>query len=388
MISAGKTDSSIKATGPFDLSGWRKWLFLVSILTVIGLLQAVRLYYLYNTSDVEKFSWGLVISWSLAEIYLWGILSIFIVFLVGRIGFDRHKWLRILILHFILGLAFSLVHLAAYVLIFDFFISLFMGEEIGSFWRFSREFSFGIKSKLLYSVLIYFLIAFVTYTARYFRRLRDEERRLANLETKLARAQLEVLKNQLHPHFLFNTLNAITTLIHTHPEAADRIVTKLGELLRISIDSKNINEVPLRNELEFLEKYIDIQRIRFGDRFRVSMDISPDTPDALVPNFVLQPLVENTVKHVLSKSNKECRLRINSFIENKFLVLEVNDNGPGMDYSHSDIFSGNGGLSNLHERLEQLYGENGEINVQNLPEGGLKVKLKLPYMIEQTDSDD
>jgi LytS/YehU family sensor histidine kinase len=153
---------------------------------------------------------------------------------------------------------------------------------------------------------------------------RESERRALNsaqLETRLIEAQLQALQRQLHPHFLFNTLNAIAGLMRSDVDAADRMMDRLGDLLRMTLQTSNIQEVPLKEELELLQKYLDIEQLRFGNRMTVSMTIDPETLDALVPNFLLQPLVENAVRHGIAPHSRLGRLAINAYRESDRLAM-------------------------------------------------------------------
>ena len=222
----------------------------------------------------------------------------------------------------------------------------------------------------------------------YYLRFKERETHSKQLERQLARAQLDVLKMQLHPHFLFNTLQAVSTLMARDVEAADRIILKLCDLLRMSLIRSARQEVTLREELEFLQGYIDIERIRFGDRLEVREEIAQDTLDAMLPSLVLQPLVENAVNHGISRIAAQGKITLKAVIENSSLIIEVRDNGPGLRSEHAKSPS-RLGLSNTRERIERLYGGRGSIELISPEEGGALVRLKIPRVKERTcDEDD
>ena len=209
----------------------------------------------------------------------------------------------------------------------------------------------------------------------YFRQARDREQ----LEARLARAQLQTLKLQLQPHFLFNTLNTITALIGVDPRVAERMVSGLSELLRLSLRNAGEQEVPLSRELELLEHYVEIQQIRFRDRLTVKLEVAPDTMQALVPNFILQPLVENAIRHGIGPRAAPGHVDVRAYRENGSLHLRVADNGVGARARRSEP-SGEGiGLGNTKARLEHLYGSEHAFSAQGGADGGFVVDIVIPF---------
>jgi hypothetical protein len=186
----------------------------------------------------------------------------------------------------------------------------------------------------------------------------ESERRAldsAHLEMRLVEAQLQALQRQLHPHFLFNTLNAIAGLMRTDVDAADRMMDRLGDLLRMTLQTSNIQEVPLKEELELLQKYLDIEQVRFGNRLAVVMTIDPDTLDALVPNFLLQPLVENAVRHGIAPHSRSGRLAVHADRDGERLSIRIVDRGDGVPPHRLTLLNQGVGLANTRARLEHLY---------------------------------
>ncbi len=209
-------------------------------------------------------------------------------------------------------------------------------------------------------------------------RLRAQEMAAAQLETQLARAQLEALRVQLHPHFLFNTLNAISMMARKgETDVVVRMLAGLSDLLRLALSSVGKAEVPLRAELDFLERYLALQQIRFSDRLQVKMDISPEALEARVPSLVLQPLAENAVRHGLSPQNEGGLLEIGAQRSGAELVLSVRDTGVGLPPESER--RGGMGLQNVRARLAVLYPDTHRFTLENHPGGGTLALVTIPF---------
>ena len=209
----------------------------------------------------------------------------------------------------------------------------------------------------------------------YFRQARDREQ----LEARLERAQLQTLKLQLQPHFLFNTLNTITALIGVDPRVAERMVSGLSELLRLSLRNAGEQEVPLSRELELLEHYVDIQQIRFRDRLTVTLEVAPDAMQALVPNFILQPLVENAIRHGIGPRAAPGHVDVRAYRENGSLHLRVADDGVGERIRPYEASREGIGLGNTKARLEHLYGSAHAFSARGGTAGGFVVDIVIPF---------
>jgi LytS/YehU family sensor histidine kinase len=212
----------------------------------------------------------------------------------------------------------------------------------------------------------------------YYSRYREGEVRTAQLSAQLAQAQLQALRMQLHPHFLFNTLNAISTLVHKDPEIADRMIARLSDLLRLTLENIGIQEVRLAKELEFLERYLEIERMRFADRLEVRMQIAPETLDARAPYLILQPLVENAIRHGIAPRAARGCVEIGAERRDGKLVLTVKDDGPGMGATGAKHGVG---ISSTRARLERLYGAAHRFELENGENGGLIVTMELPFQL-------
>jgi ligand-binding sensor domain-containing protein len=212
-----------------------------------------------------------------------------------------------------------------------------------------------------------------------YRRDRDRQLIASQLESKLARAQLQVLEMQLQPHFLFNTLNGIMVLISDDPERASRMIARLSEFLRLALERRDVGEVTLQKELEFLDRYLQIEQLRFGDRLTVTQQIGDDSRDALVPSMILQPLVENAIRHGVSRRRGPAAIRIEAMHTNGSLALLVRDNGAGLGDSNGQEIKEGIGLRNTRARLQQLYGDRYRITLSGAPGGGVDVLLSIPF---------
>jgi LytS/YehU family sensor histidine kinase len=254
-------------------------------------------------------------------------------------------------------------------------------EVLQTGFSWARLFNYIFANHFHEDALTYAAIVSVWYAFDYYDRFRERERQAAELEAHLAQARLQALKTQLHPHFLFNTLNGIAALIYEDPKAAHRMLARLSELLRISFQDVGAQEVPLRCELEFGRRYLELEQIRLGDRLSVNFEIAPETLEACVPNLLLQPLLENAIKHAIAPFSNPGRLCIRSRREIQTLVLEVSDNGPGLG-AHADDPTRQGvGLNNTRARLKELYGNAHRIQLKNGESGGLVVEIEIPFRI-------
>ena len=225
---------------------------------------------------------------------------------------------------------------------------------------------------------MYFPIVCITYAVLYYQDSRTRQLTESQLQTQLAKAQLSLLQAQLHPHFLFNTLHAISTLMNRDVAAARSMIVRLSDLLRLAMQSVAVQQVTLKRELEFVDNYLEIEKIRFQDRLTVQLDIAAETLDALVPNLLLQPLVENAVRYGVAMQPGRGWVRIASRREKTKLVIEIDDSGPGISDQLFPQKEGVG-LSNTRSRLTRLYGESQKLELVNQPERGLRVSVVIPF---------
>ena len=311
--------------------------------------------------------------------YAWMFLTPLVVFLSERFFIARDRIGRNLAFHFLFGSAISLLQLS----IFIFIRQWLLGNPQRPF-SFSTDFQRLFIGEFHINMLIYWIVVGISHlrliNRRYLERERETARlalETAQLETRLAQARLDALKMQLHPHFLFNTLNSISVLMRDDREAANRMLVRLSELLRVALKSEGAREVSLKEELEFLYGYLEIEQVRFQDRLQVAFDVENETLDAQVPNLILQPLVENAIRHGIAPRAEAGLIQIRARRENGFVRISVCDNGEGLkDAAKKD---GGIGLKNTRERLEKLYGEEQKFEIVSADGGGFEVKIKIPY---------
>jgi signal transduction histidine kinase len=229
--------------------------------------------------------------------------------------------------------------------------------------------------RFLYYLLVCLAILGLGHAHNYYRRYRKGELAASRLEAQLARAQLQVLKMQMHPHFLFNTLNAISALLHRDIDLADRMIARLGDLLRLTLENAGTQEVTLQQELDFVGVYLEIEGARLGPRLGVHFAVEPETRSACVPNLILQPLVENAIRHGIAPYPRAGRIEIAARRAEGRLEIQVRDDGPGVGTECKEGV----GLSNTRARLQQLYGPAHSFEMVNGPERGLTVTLTVPF---------
>ncbi|HEU4885022.1 MAG TPA: histidine kinase [Longimicrobium sp.] len=304
--------------------------------------------------------------------YLWALAVPMLQWFARRFPLERMRWLSGAALHICAGFAFSMVQYALELGVQRMLPQrLFtMGDPYpGS----ARQF---IANGCTQNLGIYTILLTAVYCADYYARFRERELAASQLQAQLARAQLQALRMQLNPHFLFNALNSISMLVRggRNPEAV-RMLAGLGDLLRSVLEEDRPSEVPLRDELHFLERYLEIEQIRAG-RLKVTMDVAAETMDARVPNLILQPIVENAIRHGIARSSTASLVEIGARRENGSLLLSVRDDGPGVGEDGREGV----GLRNTRARLAGMYGDAQGLELANVEEGGALVTIRLPFL--------
>jgi two-component system LytT family sensor kinase len=335
---------------------------------LITLLDASRNYVAYVLLD-RPMPWLDALRFAAPSWVLVGLLAPLPLFMARRITIDRQHWRAPLAMHLGGALLFSISHIVA--------TAVYMA------WPAFRSFA-GVLSKtsnaFIVDLILYAAIAGVAHALRYYRQARERELAASQLQASLTEARLDALRGQLNPHFLFNTLNAISTLALVGNK--DQVVTTLGylsELLRASLDDKRPQEVPLDDELELLGRYLAIQRIRHGDRLVIAIDVATDVRDALVPAMILQPLVENAITHGVARVPGQGTVGVRAWSEGDTLRLQVTDTGPGFSATSATHNGGSGiGLTNTRARLTQLYGTRQRLEMCASDTGGACVSITLP----------
>ncbi len=309
---------------------------------------------------------------NLAVCLLWALFTMGVFWLCRHFPFGQGKTLRNLVVHVVACLVFAFLQTVALVYALE-----FIRQDIPRPTITANVLEYFFLANSQQNVFFYWTILAVSHVLQYYRRFRERELRSSQLEAKLAQTQLQILKMQLHPHFLFNTLNAISALIHKDVDLADRMIARLGDLLRATLENANKNEVPLKEELDFIDPYLEIEKARLGDRLNVNMSIDPAAMSAQVPNLILQPLVENAIRHGIATRAEPGRIDIEARRDNGRLHLAVTDDGPGLK-SPSPTSQGIG-LANTQARLEKLYGAEQCFELSNGPGRGFRVGITIPF---------
>lgn len=257
----------------------------------------------------------------------------------------------------------------------------FLARVLRSLGGTSVTFEGALRRSFISESIILWAVLGVVHGIEYYRRLRERELQLARVSGELTAARLDALTAQLQPHFLFNALNGVSTLMHRDVEAADAMLASLGDLLRRSLDPSAGHELPLADELLILESYLDVVRARFADRLTIELDIEPAAAEVLVPRLLLQPLVENAIEHGIARRRGAGRVTVRAAVQGGRLLLDVEDDGAGLGGAP---FPPEGiGLSNTRRRLRELYGDDHSLALEERAGGGLKVALVLPYRVLQ-----
>jgi signal transduction histidine kinase len=352
-----------------------RWVFLVA--TLLGLFstaQAYRLTSLNPKAHVDGIEIGSLLILNLTLWYVPAALTSPIFRIAAHFRLDAARWIRSIAIHAMAAVLFSIVHVAAMMA-----MRVMLWPELRSMsadkWLSYTQDQY--LRNLDWSLMTYAAVVGLSYALGYYRESQARALKAAHLETSLMEARLKTLEAELHPHFLFNTLHAISTLVHTDPEAADRMISRLSDLLRLTFDRSGAAGVALKEELEFLQKYLEIEQIRFQDRLAVKFDIDPETLDTDVPRLILQPLVENAIKHGIGPRAGQGLVQISTKKREDGTWIEVRDNGVGLSRHARARFTNGVGLSNTRARLECLYGSQHRLDFAE-GNGGLSVQMLIP----------
>lgn len=308
--------------------------------------------------------------WQLPQWWFWAAATPLVLFLGRRFPIERGRWFVNLPLHLVACAVLSAGHMA---LVIE--LGWLVGYKPSSYPFLEVLWRTMLRNAEL-DLITYFGVIAIAYALEYHRRSRDAALTTSRLEAQLAQAQLDALKAQLHPHFLFNTLHAIGVLVRKQdPQGSIRMITGLSELLRLALDGSARQEVPLRQELDFVTRYLDIERTRFQDRLRVVTEVAPDTLEAAVPNLILQPIVENAIRHGIAPRASEGTLTIRARRVDDRLAITVRDDGAGLRAGWQPGV----GLSNVRARLAHQHPGRHRFVVEAHPDGGTLVTLEVPF---------
>jgi len=347
---------------------WARLAFIWGVWALVGLFFSSQIYFYFLDTE-KQYTAARALAWQMTAVVIFALSTPLVLRLARRYPFERHAWRRSVLVHLLAGTVISAVW-AAYHIVLDMSFSGNL-HKLKLSWL-PRQIFLNLDKELL----VYWIIVVISHAMDYYQRYREGELRASQ-------AQLQALKMQLHPHFLFNALHSVSALVHTNPEAADKMIARLGDFLRLTLDSAAAQEVPLRQEIEFLNCYLEIERIRFRDRLTTRLEVDPQVLNCRVPNLILQPIVENAVRHGVAPRSAPGHVEVRAYRAGSSLRLEVRDNGRGLPPEgsaaiHTTQGGGGVGLANTRARLQQLYGGDYRFDIANAPAGGALVTLEIP----------
>ncbi|HKR15741.1 MAG TPA: histidine kinase [Pyrinomonadaceae bacterium] len=349
---------------------WGMW-------TIVALFFSTQVFMMYY-SEGQPIPYKRAFLVQASACYLWALVTPLLLWLARRFRIDRNNWLRKVFLHFLFSVAIVITLIGLHFVVY-----MILSGRAGSITPI-RLLGY-LYPNLDRWLLVYWFIFLMSHAFNYYNSYRKGELQASQLRTQLVQSQLEALKMQVQPHFLFNTLHSISALLSKDTEGARKMITRLGDFLRLTLENSGSMEVTLQQEIEFLNGYLEIERIRFQDRLTTEIKIDPDVLDVRVPNLILQPIVENAMRHAVGNSHAG-HVEIAAFPLNGSLHIEVNDNGPGLNVDRSgEARRGRGlGLANTQARLVGLYGTEASFEMTNRPSGGLTVSIEIPRRHSRT----
>lgn len=377
--SAIPIDQASATTTPSASAG-RDWLFIGLVCggwSVFALLISSQ-WYLGLLPSGRPLSWWRIFGFHLLAWNLWSLLTPVVLRLAQRFPLTRAHWTREVARHSTFALGLALVQVCWFSLLYR-LINPTQAATLRRLPGWGRMLVENLREYIPQDLLIYWAILGVGAALHYYQRYREREFRAKQLEAQLAQAQLQALRMQLHPHFLFNTLHSIAALVrNAENDAAVGMIAGLSDLLRHSLENAGQPEVRLREELQFIERYLEIQQRRFADRLTIELQIAPETLDAWLPNLLLQPLVENAIQHGVSRRSAG-QVSIQTARENGWLSIQIYNDGVALPADWHAAASPGVGLSNTQARLQQLYGTAQRFELRNEARGGVTAKLQLPW---------
>ncbi len=350
-------------------------LSILGIWTLIGLSFAGQ-FFIASSQLGRPVSWKLALVHSLSDWYVFALLSPLPIWLARKYGLEGKHWKINTGLHLTAGLLFSIL----YVLIRA-GIALAQSRWEGTEVNYSTAFQLLLIKTWHFNWLIYWVIAGVKLALGYYQESQEKAAHNAELERSLIEARLLALQMQLNPHFLFNTLNSVSSLMRKDVKKADQVMVKLSDIIRAALQAPEKRMVPLSQEIEFLRQYLDIEKIRFGERLSIDLNIPIPCNQALVPYLILQPLVENAIRYAIEPFSRPGLVSISAVSDQDHLILEVKDTGPGFNQQQ---WRPGIGLKNCQDRLKQHFGLEGELTLTDLTEQGQGcARIQMPRIIHQ-----
>ena len=374
------------------LRTWLVWAISFGVWTLIAVAGAVTMYQFNRTRGLPR-DFGDMLILELSQSLTYAPLTPFVFLIACRYPIQRRAWRRRVVLYIVGGFFFTLAHVFLRGLTYKVW-DVATASYASAIWN-SHAHVLKIRWDLFQSLFFYNVvdditgtyvpIVLIAHVMSYYTSFRQRELRASQLQAQLAKARLQALKSQLQPHFLFNTMHSISALMLTDVRAADRMMTRLSDLLRMSLEAEGTQVIALSHELDFVNCYLEIEKIRFEERLNIIWDISPETLDAQVPHLLLQPLVDNAVKHGIARLPAAGQIRITVKSQGGELQLEISDNGPGFGEAGSFQHTGLG-LRITRERLESLYGQDQSMELLRPPEGGSTVRVSIPFRPQPAES--
>ena len=352
---------------------WKIYTLFFAFSTVNGLLLFLYKYLDFVARD-RYWPWSTPLIEELTGSYTFALLLPLAIWFAHRVPVNRKSWMRSLPAHAAVAVLFGATH-TTLMAISRAAIFPMLGLGPYDYGIMRVRYPMELAGQLIWYAII---VAFVNLFDRY-RAAQARELETARLESRLAQAQLQNLRLQLQPHFLFNALNAISSVMYEDPRAADEMIARLCDLLRLTLRDSGAQEVPLAQELEYLDAYLRVMQARFEDRLAVRFQLEPGAEEALVPQLILQPLVENSIRHGADPQSAAIDIAVTAARANGSLHLAVRDRGPGLKESIPSALGRGIGLSNTADRLEKLYGAGQKLRIENPGDGGLLVSLEIPF---------
>jgi signal transduction histidine kinase len=346
----------------------------VGCATLFGLLLSTQLYVSLRARG-DAVTWPMMVVVELPPWYFRGLFVPVLVWAVRRFPLIQREWHRYAVIHLGLALGFVCVRAGLEAVWVGIVHPTMVRSEpitqlVGGMFRL----------RLAADLLVYLSVVGITSALDYRRRLNDRDRQASRLAVQLAESRLHALRMQLNPHFLFNALNSVSMLVRRNRnEDAVNLIAGMGELLRYVLDDRHPSEIPLRQELRYVEQYFSIEQVRFGDRIRFSIDAAPESLDARVPTLILQPLVENAVQHGVAKRARGGHVEVSAKVVEGRLELCVRDDGPGVPNANTQQCTPSVGIRNTRERLQWTYGDRSKFRLENIESGGAVATVIIPY---------
>ena len=361
--------------------GRMRWILILCAWTIVGLLFAVRRIMVVKVQGTHV-SWMIVGAPEFVYWYVWAAYTPLVIGLAKRFPLTGPRFVPHIAIHTITSFLMApLGSVTEYFLSRGLLRSVFRITDPGVL-RLLPTFTVSVLSMTFTGVLTYWLVVGLYQSIHFYQAAMERQTRAAQLETQLSHAELENLKSQLHPHFLFNSLHSIGVLMQEDVDAASHLLVCLGDLLRMALERRE-NEITLQSELEFVGKYLEIEQTRFHDRLKVHMDVPPDLLGVYVPSLALQPLVENAIKHGISVDSAAGRLEIAAQLHNGRVRLCIRDDGPGPAPGSRLRFGV--GLANVQSRLKQLYGDESSLELTGGDGRGCEAIITIPLRSSHED---